>query len=302
MCTGGWAATTWARRIGLRTVAAAGVLLAATLWVTAAAVASEPTSRAAEAPALADAQARLEAFVPPPGAQRVPLPPDGTASETQRLDAGPNWLHATGYWTDPEPVGAVQAYLTGYAPPEASLLMSSSASIYGTFTGGSVGYIWPVLADIAASRSLEVSFVPTPTGGTSITADAQAVWLEPRLPSSAIPSAAHYLEVTETHDGNVREASTGGPGPVASIAALANRLPITQPTRPRSCPLFPTDPATLRVVFRRAPGTLPLATMVQEVPMNACNSIQLTVGGAKQRGLVDSVALARRLRALLARP
>lgn len=286
-------------RRGMKAVWAAVVLLVAALYVAAVAAALEPTSTAAEGPALADAQARLEAFVPPPGAQRVASPPEGTAAGGPQLGAGPNWIHTTGYWTDTEPVGAVQAYLDAYAPPESSLLIRSSASTYGTFTSGSVGYIWPELPDIATGRNLEVTFVPTAAGGTSIVADAQAVWLEPRLPSSDIPTVARYLEVTETRDGKVRKAATDDAGRVASIVALANRLPIAQATGPRSCPLFPRDPATLRTVFRRAPGKPVLATMVQEVPMNACNSIKLTVRGTQQRGLVGGDELARRLRTLL---
>jgi hypothetical protein len=286
-------------RRGMKAIGVAVVLLVTALYVAAVAVALEATSTAAEGPALADAQARLEAFVPPPGAQRIASPPEGIAPSVPQLDAGPNWIHTTGYWTDSEPVGAVQAYLDAYVPPESSLLIRSSASTYGTFTGGSVGYIWPELPDIATGRSLEVTFIPNAAGGTSITADAQAVWLEPRLLSSDIPGVAHYLEVTETHDGKVRKAATDDPSRIASVVALANRLPIAQATGPRGCPLFPRDPATLRTVFRRAPGKPVLATMVQEVPMNACNSIKLTVRGTEQRGLVGSDELARRLRTLL---
>lgn len=264
------------------------------------AAAFEPTSTAAEGPALADAQARLAAFVPPPGAQPVASPPEGVkAPEGTTLDPGPNWLDAKGYWLDSEAPGTVQTYLAGYTPPEARLFLTGSGTTAGVFDGGFVAYKWPDLPDIATARALNVAFAPTPGGGTIISADSQSVWLEPRLASSDIPATAHFVEVTETHGGTVRKGSTSNPHRVAALRTLANSLLIAQPSGPMTCPEIPADPHILQTVFRRAAGTPVLAKLVQPWPMDACNVIELTVRGTSQRNLIGGNELARRLRLLL---
>jgi hypothetical protein len=284
-------------RRGIMTILGAAVVAMSLVAATAAAF--EPTSTEAEGPALADAQARLDAFTPPPGSQRVDSLPAGVATpQVGKLDPGPNLLEVSGYWMSTEPVDAVRAYLSGYRPPETTLMLSIGSSGPGFFV-----YVWTSdLPETASARDLEVAFAAAPEGGTAITAYSAADWIEPRLASSDIPAAAGFIEVTETRGGRVRKVSSSKSRPVASIISLANTLPIAQPMGTvHGCPPIRLGSPTLETTFRRSPGGPALAAMVQEVPLRACNSIGLTVRGVPQRGLVEGTRLARRLRLLFAR-
>jgi hypothetical protein len=114
-------------RRGIATILGAVVIAMSLVASTAAAF--EPTSTEAEGPALADAQARLDAFTPPPDSQRVGSLPAGVATpQVGKLDPGPNLLEVTGYWMSTESVDAVRAYLDGYRPPETTLMLNMGSS------------------------------------------------------------------------------------------------------------------------------------------------------------------------------
>jgi hypothetical protein len=271
------------------------------MYAATAASAFQPTSTAAEGPTMADARARLEAFAPPPGAQRIASPPTYvTAPAGGQIDGGPNWISVNDYWFDPESPEAVDAYIAGYTPPEARLLFTSGASTRGVITNWVSAYRWPEIPAVATARTLEVAFAPVASGGTIITAEAQAVWLEARLASSYIPAAAKFVEVTETREGKVRRASTSRPRQVDPIKRLIDGLAISQPHGiVHGGPKMESDPTRIESIFRRAAGTPALAKLSQDLPPNVGGEVSLTIRGVAQRNLTGGDALARRLRLLL---
>ena len=123
----------------------AGTLLAPALALAGCAVAHSPATAANHAAAVtahrpaatapqprqraeADAAAILAAFVVPPGAQKLPGPPTGQASQMKDItgsSASPNWIDKAGFWQvkgDPQQVLAWTAGHVGRSHTDGGLI------------------------------------------------------------------------------------------------------------------------------------------------------------------------------------
>jgi len=261
--------------------------------------AAGPASTAARAPARADAQKRLDSYVPPPGSRRVGALPKRLGLSSPLYTRGsPNFLDLHAFWVVPEPLEAVRRYLQEDVPPGTELVTEGEEGDRGGVYRWDYAYEWPELDEVAG-RSLLVGVVALGSGEAAIRADAQAIWLEPRPASERIPAAARILEVSRTFAGRTRSATLRKPQAVAAIARLIDGFGIVQREGPHSCTLVPREQAIIRLVFRAIPGGPVLAETEQKSPASSCDVLALTIRGKQQRPLLEGWALRHRLRRIL---
>jgi len=288
------------RRLSLPGAIAIAVAALA-LALSAAVQAAGPTSTAARVPALADARKRLNSFVPPPGSQRVGALPKSLRLTSPLYTRGsPNFLDLHAFWIVPEPVEATRRYLEENVPTGTKLGSEGEEGDRSGVYRWDYAYEWPELAEVADGRSLLVGVVARGSGEAAIRADAQATWLEPRPASERIPAAARILEVSRTRAGRTRSTTLRQPRAVTAIARLIDGFGIVQREGPHSCTLVPQEQATIRLVFRAAPGGRVLAETEQKSPASSCDVLALTIRGKPQRPLLEGWVLRRRLRPILA--
>jgi hypothetical protein len=281
-------------------VAIATVVLA--LTSSAGSQAAGPTSTAARAPARADAQKRLDSYVPPPGSRRVGVLPESLRLSSPLYTRGsPNFLDVYAFWVVPEPLEAVRRYLEENIPPGTELVTEGEEGDRNGVYRWDYAYEWPELAEVAYGRSLLVGVVAMGSGEAAIRADAQAIWVEPRPASERIPAAARILEVSRTLAGRTKSTTLRKPRTVAAIAKLIDGFGIVQRSGPHSCTLVPQEQATIRLAFRAAPRAPVLAQTEQKSPASSCDVLSLTIRGREQRPLLEGWLLRRRLRPILAR-
>jgi hypothetical protein len=288
----------------MRRISAFGAIAIATLVLalapSAGSRAAGPTSTAARAPARADAQKRLDSYVPPPGSRRVgALPKSLRLSSPLYTRGSPNFLDLHAFWVVPEPLEAVRRYLQENIPPGTELVTEGEEGDRGGVYRWDYAYEWPELDEVADGRSLLVGVVAMGSGEAAIRADAQAIWLEPRPASERIPAAARILEVSRTFAGKTKSATLRKPRAVAAIAGLIDGFGIVQREGPHSCTLVPQEQAIIRLVFRAAPGGPVLAETGQKSPASSCDVLALTIRGKQQRPLLEGWVLRHRLRRIL---
>lgn len=140
--------------------------------------------------------ARLMALVPvPPGATRLPRPPEALAGPAEGTPLVSSLVDHTMTWRVPLPFAALRAWVVAH-PPRG--LPGNGPGPTSRGSGGLVmeGYTYngPVSAAWQQSAQLEIGVAPLGPRASALRADAVLVWLDPR----PVPSGpgAHPVRVT----------------------------------------------------------------------------------------------------------
>jgi hypothetical protein len=249
-----------------------------------------------------DAERRLDAFTPPPGAVRVDdLPSDLRLGGAGDEVASPNFFYVGRLWTVDKPVAWVRAWLEGAAPPGSNFRGTGQSGGRGESTLFDYEYAYRDLRGVAEERTLDASVVAY-RGGSAIRAAAKGVWVEARPGSERIPDGVRVIELE-------REALRGGylprgtdrverelirdPAEIASLVAAVNGFELVQPAS-ILCPLEAPG-HRLRVRFLAAVGEPPLAVAALDSPFGPCSVFSLTIEGAEQRPLSEGWVFHKRL-------
>ena len=282
----------------------AGALLAPALALAGCAVAHPPATAAghtaaataqpaATAPqprqrAEADAAAILAAFVVPPGAQKLPGPPTGQASQMKDItgsSASPNWIDKAGFWQvkgDPRQVLAWTAGHVGRTHTDGGLI--TNLPVQGRpETVWERDYALPPVPGVEDTRELSVEVADAGGGQAAIRVDAQVTWLPARQASQLVPATATAIEMSVIPDPNLNKnppqsAAVTSPAAVRRITAMVNALPVFPPGQ-RECGLGRGDVEALVLTFLSAPHGTVLATAY--VSTEGCQPALLAVGPQK---------------------
>jgi hypothetical protein len=232
--------------------------------------------------AVADAAAILTAFVPPPGARRLPKTP-GTDGGLLKFPS--STVVSTALVDD------VSFWLAPGQPP--AVLAWEQAHLPRRFTPADEGFgptIWrmfslPPVPGVLTDRELVVEVIAAGGGQAAIRVDAQVAWQPPRPPGERVPSSARVVTVaavpyTAAGAGRLPAPVTvTGAAVVARLAAFVDGLRLST-IGVASCPAFLAP--GVRLTFRARPGGPALA--VAEGPAS-CGTVAFTVGGRQQPAL-----------------
>jgi hypothetical protein len=295
-----------------------GVLLVAGAVVTAAGCATQaprpigpatgparPLAAASQTPkqrAEADAAAILEAFVPPPGAQRLARPPNapGGLLKTPITGLG-NATQADGttFWTAP-------------GDPQA-LLAWEEAHIPRRFTLGDADFgppAWdrmfqlPPIPGVLTSRAMVVEVVGLGNGQTGIRVDAEVGWQPPRPAADQVPPTAQMVTIARQPDNGPNGKRPPKPVTITDVkvvkklAALVNGLPIS-PFNNIAVPCPLSFRGGLQLTFRARPSAPVLATALTD---QACGVVAFTATGRKELELTNTATLDKQILAIAALP
>jgi hypothetical protein len=249
--------------------------------------------------AVADADAILAKFVPPPGARQLPGVPAGSWREVARPGGTGPYYSVTdaSWWRIPGQPKAIAAWEAAHAPrgftagepgwwgptgvrPEAGTPPGPS-SVYD----GWDDVLWlPPVPGVLMRRDLMVEAIANHLGQVYVRVDARVTWIADRAASEHVPASTRSVTITALLWSGSR-AKAGGPvtitdqGKVASIVTLLNGLPVySGPV----CDPVPTD--AIRLVFRDASGQLLGAAVA---PIVSCTA-QLSLAGKAQPALADN--------------
>jgi len=251
--------------------------------------------------AVRDAQRRLEGLRLPPGARRVSTAPSGSGDAPQSPafePATPNLIDLHAWWTVPGSPLEALAWIKKHPPSGSRLKFESSFEDHGVTTSWDIGFEWPPIKGVADERALLVTATAGAGNETALRVDAQAVWIVPRSSSERIPAASRFLDLSVGRLGeSQRRLSVADPSFVKRIVASINDLPVFQPGE-FSCPLYPSRPVTVRLVFRVAPGGPALAEAEQQLPAGVCHAMRLKIRGDHEPPLEEGWRVMKRLRGL----
>ncbi|HET6190576.1 MAG TPA: hypothetical protein VFE59_26690 [Trebonia sp.] len=249
----------------------------------AAATAQSPKQRAE-----ADAAAILAAFVVPPGAQKLPGPPTGRASQMKDItgsSASPSWIDKPGFWQvkgDPRQVLAWTAGHVGRSHTDGGL--TTNLPVQGRpETVWERDYVLPPVPGVEDTRELSVEVADAGGGQAAIRVDAQVTWLPARQASQMVPATATAIEMSVISDPNLNKkppqsATVTSPTAVRRITAIVNALPVFPPGQ-RECGLGRGEVEALVLTFLSAPHGTVLATAY--ISTEGCQPTLLAVGSQK---------------------
>jgi hypothetical protein len=265
--------------------------------------------------AKADAAAILAAFVPPPGAVRLPHPPGGVGGVLSQPDGTPSFQHLiddAAWWQVPGTPLAALTYAKAHLPGRFTLNGESWGAIPAAEQprgpGGAApqdpyqraGYTFDVTSGLAPLEIAQmlVDTARSPSGQTYLRVDAQLAWTPARPAAEAVPAAAKVVTITAAPDMNSPRdtpapVTVTDPAKVSRIVALLDRLPLDSRGM-HGCPLE-TGKAITLAFLPRAGGPV-LATAA--VPLPSCGTVSFAIGGRKQPGLSDSSSFAQHVLAI----
>lgn len=244
------------------------------------------SAAAARSAARADAARLLARLQLPPGAKRVTKVPGGGGGWLAKpfsWPATPNLVDHHQWWVIDRSVGATSGYIRAHKPTGSKLSLRGGASGTGTAVSA-LGYSWPSITGVLASRQVIIELVALPGHRTGLRVDAQVVWITPRPASERIPTSVNRLRVT------VRRANAVRQGPltfmsrskIEKVVAVLNELPRAQPGA-RACPADPGVFVTLR--FYVAGAARP--TAVALIDPYGCGGVTLTLNGRRRPALAS---------------
>lgn len=280
----------------LRLAVLSGVLA---LGVTAVAAHGQPNrrvpARAAHNARIARREARqlLTKLVLPAGATVVPRNLGGAQlASPAGVPATPALIDDHRLWrVSGEQPGAVLAWFKAHAPAGSSQTTSGSGSGPG-YEFDVLGFSFPAVNAVLASRGLDVSIEAARGGGTAIRADAQVIYWIPKPKWEQVPGGVQQIDVSvarlnvSTGKTTTTSQAVTSPTQIATIVSLVNALPPAQPWL-----LFcPVDLGpNVRLNFLSAPGAAPLATAVADG--SGCGGVSFTLGGKSAPGLSNGSEL-----------
>jgi hypothetical protein len=229
------------------------------------------SAEANRAAARADAVKLVSRLRLPPGATESSIDPTGGSLASPLAEQRtPNVVDRHQWWTVSGSPDSVLQYISAHRPRGSQLRLTMGGQTQG------VGYYWPPVPGVLATRALMIEVVQIHPGLTGLRADAQDVWIIPRPASERIPAQETRLRVTVTRF----EHRLQGPLTFTSsrrlehVITLLNSLPRGQPGV-RSCP---GDPGRLiRLVF-----TGPGGRAVAIFDPGGCESVALILHGKPQ--------------------
>jgi hypothetical protein len=296
------------------------VLLSA--WLSACAVAIAQGARGTpvasqlvlnERAARSDARAALESVRLPAGVRPIAGEPRfaralfGEAAPSDAYNASDQ-----AWWTSAASPAAIIAYVRAHRPAGASINGSGSGSDpRAALTSLELQLAWPPVGQQVYNRTLTLSVITPSHGDSAIVAQSQASWIVPRAASERVPAGVHDIAISlrigtgpfdERHM-HTRTYLVRRPDRVAAMVREINSLPITQPGLVFSCPfeVGGEQRPELRLQFRATPAGPALAQAQVFVSggrggasgWNACDPIELWIGGRKQTPLTSRSFVAR---------
>jgi hypothetical protein len=272
--------------------------------------------------ALADVDAILAKFIPPPGSRKLPDAPRGSWWELPMPGGiGPYYsVTDSTWWRVPGQPKAIATWEKAHSPrgltpsgpnflgptevrPEAgpppgrqpasppAILVPGQGAPPGpanVYDSWSDGFWLPPVPHVLTWRNLFVEAIMNHLGQVYVRVDARVTWAADRPASEHIPATTRSVTISALL-GAVSPGKAGAPvtvtdqGKVAAILALLNALPVYSGP---PCNLVPTD--GIRLVFRDASGQLLGAAVVPEA---SCTAQLSLAGQALQPALVDNPAL-----------
>ncbi len=228
------------------------------------------------------------------GALRVP---GSTLAEEKLVDV-------PAFWRLRLPASAVLDGIAAHPPRGATRTTS------GIVTGPSdtvwwETYSWPVVGPRLGTRQLTVALTTLADGETGVRADAQVVWIVPRPATERVPAGVRTIAITRDAYGATPALSLSvtGPGRIARIETLLDRLPTVQPGA-WSCPAQPTPVPIVALRFRSASGGV-LARASEDAtvtePTTPCDPLGFSIRGRPKTPLLGGAAFLGSVSRLLGR-
>jgi hypothetical protein len=136
---------------------------------------------------------------------------------------------------------------------------------------------------VAGSRQQLLTVDLARVGGrTVLRLEAGAPWIYPRSPREVVPRGVREIDI---RNGHLRR-RVRRPANVARIVRWFDELDVVQPgTTGIECPLILAS--TVTFVFRSVDETALAKAVAPSRPASACSAIEFTVGGKRQRPLID---------------
>lgn len=249
--------------------------------------ASAPSTRPASAAtprqrAVAQAAAILTAFVPPPGARRLPKAPGtdgGLLKFPSSIVVSTALVDDASFWLAPGQPPAVLAWEQAHLPRR----FTPQDEGFGPASWRA--FSLPPVPGVLTDRELVVEVIAAGGGQTAIRVDAQVAWQPPRPPGEHVPSAARVVTIAALP--GMMPGARQPPAPVtitaaavvARLAALVDSLRLST-IGVASCPAVLAP--GIRLTFRARPGGPALAVAEGPAP---CGTVLFTVGGRQQPAL-----------------
>ncbi len=230
--------------------------------------------------AVADAAAILKAFAVPPGAQRLPKPPDALKVPITTL-VSTSLVDDVSFWRAPGQPRTILAWERSHLSRR---FMLGDAD-FGPPSWDRMFSLSPI-PGVLNARELVVEVTRAGNGQTAIRVDAQVSWQPPRPASERVPSGARVVTITQLPSLDPRarrppaSVTITDLAIVRQLAALVDGLQLSTIGPDASCPAPPGG--GIRLTFLGRPGGPRLA--VAQGPA-ACGTVQLSVGGKAQPAL-----------------
>ncbi len=230
--------------------------------------------------AVADAAAILKAFAVPPGAQRLPKPPDvlgGWFKAPSSTLVSTTLVDDVSFWRAPGQPQAVLAWEQAHLPRR----FTPGDSDFGPPSWDRTFSLAPI-PGLLNARDLVVEVAGAGNGHTAIRVDAQVSWQPPRPSSDRVPSATRVVRITQLP--SLGPHARRPPAPVTitdvavvrRLAALVDSLQLSTIGPGESCPA--AFGGGIRLTFLARAGGPPLA--VAQGPA-VCGTVQFSVGGKR---------------------
>ncbi|HEY6786449.1 MAG TPA: hypothetical protein VI365_03975, partial [Trebonia sp.] len=238
--------------------------------------------------AVADVDAILAKFVPPPGSHELPGAPAGNWTQgAEPYGTAPNdSVTDTSWWRVPGQPKAIANWETANAPRG---FTATGPSFLGSteYDSWSDDFWLPPVPGVLTERDLMVEAITNRLGQVYVRVRARITWIADRVAGELVPATTRSVTISALL-GSPVPAKAGSPvtvtdpGEVASIVTLINRLPVYP-----GPPCIPVPTSGIRLVFRGASGPL-LGAVV--VPVMSCTA-QLSLAGEIQPSLADNPGL-----------
>jgi len=288
-------------------LAACGTVTPGTTAVTTPASAVADRTPSPRQQASADAAAMLAAFVPPPGATRLPSAPTGSGGilvHKQMIPIAEDQLDDLSFWRVPASAGTVlsfeKAHLSrpftssGYgtlgdtfgSPPKPGHLPTQPSPphpIGDTYGAWFNSWSLPAVPGVIAFRDLTVVVTDPSSSVTYVRVDANVAWIPARPATAKVPAGVTAVTITASPDmnhpqGTPAPVTVTSPAKVAQLVALVNGLSLDATGLLPSCPMEEGKGITL--TFRATPSGPPLAQASELLPL--CDGLNFSVHGVKQ--------------------
>ena len=220
-----------------------------------------------------EAQKLLPRVVLPPGARQIREP-----AVLRRADRGVSLLNEIawrdGFWRVRTPLESVYAFVKAHPRPGFRYYGGGGLHRWSLDFENGRGGPGQRLVTVAMARV---------AGWTDIRVDAGVAWIYPRSPREVVPPGVREIDIRDRH---VARRVTD-PARVTRIVGWFDALNVVQPGPAVECPMMLASRAVF--TFRSGDGArLASATAPSVGPTGACDPISFSIGGHRQRPLIDS--------------